>query len=186
MDPKTVYNISNTSNEDIFDTITKKQILKIRQSRDLRQCFIVFTASCWDLLHAGHCLMLQDAQTQAHIRAFQEDEVKTVVFIAGLHTDPTINRSAKNKPVMSLEERRILIHSNNSVDEVIEYATEQDLYRILQDLQPNLRVLGSDWENKQYTGSDLTNIPVYFHRRDHPWSTSGLRKRILEAERNSA
>jgi glycerol-3-phosphate cytidylyltransferase len=183
-DPKTEYNKTNTNDENIYETKTKSQIETLKSSLGWSESFIVFTASCWDVLHAGHCLMLYDAKEQAQRRA-KEAGKQNVIFVVGLHTDPTINRSAKNKPIMSLAERRILINSNVYVDQVIEYATESDLYNILQDLQPHLRVLGSDWEGKNYTGHDLQNIPVYFHKRDHPWSTSGLRKRIYEAEKEA-
>jgi glycerol-3-phosphate cytidylyltransferase len=98
-----------------------------------------------------------------------------------LHNDPTINRSSKNKPIQSIEERRIIINSNKYVHSVIEYNTESDLYNILINLNPDLRMLGSDWKGKQYTGNEL-QIQIYFHERNHNWSTSNLRKRIFDAE----
>ena len=103
-------------------------------------------------------------------------------LVAALQTDPTIDRpETKNKPILSLEERRILLESNKYVDEIIEYSTEKELTEILEKLLPDVRILGSDWEKKSFTGIDLP-IPIYFHERNHPWSTSDLRKRVSEAE----
>jgi glycerol-3-phosphate cytidylyltransferase len=164
---KMSYNIIDTKSYNIFNDETIKQIKDI-----LTACTgytTAFTASCFDLLHPGHVLMLEDAKRQADI------------LIVALHTDPTINRSSKNKPVQTFEERKIMINAIKHVDFVIEYATESDLYNILLWLNPNVRVLGSDWQGKEYTGHKL-QIPVYFHKRDHDWSTSGLRKRVAEAE----
>ena len=159
------YTNLDTNDCNIFNDATLKQIEYLKS---LGQT-ISFTASCFDLLHPGHVLMLKDAKRQADI------------LVVALHTDPTINRSTKNKPVQSFEERSIMINSIKYVDFVIEYATESDLFNILVNLNPNVRVLGSDWEGKEYTGHELP-IPVYFHKRDHDWSTSGLRKRVAEAE----
>lgn len=133
---------------------------------------IGFTCSCFDILHCGHCIMLEDAKTQCDI------------LIIGLQTDPTIDRKNKNKPVQSYEERKIMINSIKYVDEVIEYSTEKELYQLLQLLNPDVRIIGTDWKDKQYTGYDL-DINMYWHVRDHDWSTSKLRKRIFEAEYKS-
>ena len=163
------YNNLDTKKHDTFNNETISQIKDI-----LTACAgytIAFTASCFDLLHPGHVLMLEDAKRQADI------------LVVALHTDPTINRSSKNKPVQSFEERKIMINAIKHVDFVIEYATESDLYNILLWLNPRVRVLGSDWQGKAYTGHQM-QIPVYFHKRDHDWSTSGLRKRVAEAEKN--
>jgi glycerol-3-phosphate cytidylyltransferase len=164
---KTSYDVVDTSTCDLFSQKTISQIDHIRSDKSKK---IVFTASSFDLLHPGHILMLKDAKSKGDI------------LVVALHTDPTINRSAKNKPVQTLEERRIMIESCRYVDEIIEYVTETDLYKILSYLNPELRVLGSDWEGKAYTGYRLF-IPVYFHQRDHDWSTSGLRKRVYDAEK---
>ena len=76
-----------------------------------------------------------------------------------------------------------MIESIRYVDEIVIYETENDLYNLLWDINPDVRILGSDWEKKSFTGIDL-HIPIYFHERNHPWSTSGLRKRVYEAELN--
>ena len=131
---------------------------------------IGFTCSCFDLLHCGHCIMLEDCKTQCDI------------LIIGLQTDPTLDRKDKNKPIQDYEERMIMIKSIKYVDEVIEYSTEAELYEILKLLNPDVRIIGTDWKGKKYTGHDLP-IKMYWHVRDHDWSTSGLRKRVYEREK---
>ena len=159
-----IYSNLNTENFNSFSDETIKKIKTILSiSSD-----IAFTASTFDLFHPGHILMLKDAKS------------KGSRLVIGLHTDPTINRDSKNNPIQSIEERRILVESCKYIDDIIEYNTEYDLRQILIHLNPAVRVLGSDWENKQYTGYDL-DIPIYFHQRTHNWSTSELRKRIADA-----
>ena len=129
---------------------------------------IGFTCSCFDLLHAGHILMLKDAKEQSD------------KLIVGLQTDPTIDRPEKNKPIQSFEERRIQLEAVKYVDEVIEYETEEELYQLLKILRPDIRILGSDYEDdRYYTGMEL-NIPIYFHKRNHNYSSTNLRKKLLE------
>tara|TARA_Y100000590_G_scaffold469729_1_gene659374 strand:- start:2034 stop:2516 length:483 start_codon:yes stop_codon:yes gene_type:complete len=130
---------------------------------------IGFTCSCFDILHCGHCIMLEDAKNQCDI------------LVIGLQTDPTIDRKDKNKPVQSYEERNIMINSIKYVDEVIEYSTETELYELLKTLNPDIRILGSDWKGKQFTGYDL-DINIHWHERNHSWSTSSLRKRVYMSE----
>ena len=132
---------------------------------------IGFTCSCFDLLHTGHCLMLEDSKAQCDI------------LIIGLQTDPTIDRKNKNKPIQDYEERFIMINSIKYVDEVIKYETEADLLNILKELNPDVRILGSDWRGKEFTGYELP-IDIYWHERNHNWSTSNLRRRIYESENN--
>tara|TARA_B100001121_G_C18588482_1_gene573397 strand:- start:606 stop:1052 length:447 start_codon:yes stop_codon:yes gene_type:complete len=136
-----------------------------------------FTCSSFDLLHAGHYLMLKDAKAQCdHL-------------IVGLQTDPTLDlayrmktdNKQKNKPIQSYEERKIQIEGCRYVDEIVEYSTEDTLYELLKKINPDIRILGSDWEGKEFTGHDL-NIPVHWHNRDHDYSTSNLRKRVYEGE----
>ena len=139
---------------------------------------IGFTCSCFDLLHAGHYLMLKDARAQCNF------------LVVGLQTDPTVDEDYrretndgknKNAPIQSWEERLIQIEGCRYVGAVVRYTTEEDLYDILKKLRPDVRILGSDWEGKKYTGWDL-EIPIHWHRRDHDYSTSNLRKRVYEAE----
>ena len=127
---------------------------------------IGFTCSCFDLLHAGHILMLKDAKDQCDY------------LIVGLQTDPTIDRpDSKKKPVQTLEERKIQLEAIKYINEVIVYSSEKNLYNLLIRLNPDIRILGSDYKGKAFTGDDL-KIKVYFHNRDHNFSTSNLRNII--------
>ena len=130
---------------------------------------IGFTCSCFDLLHAGHILMLKDAKSQCD------------KLIVGLQTDPTLDRPEKNKPIQSLEERYHQLKGCKYVDFIINYNNEDELYNLIKDLKPDVRILGSDWKNKNYTGYDL-DTKIYWHNRNHDYSTSNLRKRVFDAE----
>ena len=152
---------------DIIDYKAVKHICLIKLDHDGKK--IGFTCSCFDLLHTGHLIMLKDAKKQCDI------------LVVGLQTDPTIDRPDKNKPVQSFFERKTMIESIKYIDEVIDYATEKDLHTILTTLNPDVRIIGSDWENKLYTGHEL-DIPMHWHKRDHDYSTSAFRMRIYEAE----
>ena len=126
-----------------------------------------FTCSCFDLLHAGHILMLQDAKRQCD------------KLIVGLQTDPTIDRpDTKNKPIQSFEERKIQLEAVKYVDEVFIYDSEKDLYKKLLDINPDVRILGSDYIGKSFTGDDL-DIEIHYHERKHNYSTTNLRKKIV-------
>jgi len=131
---------------------------------------VSFTASCFDLLHAGHSLMLAEAASHSDI------------VIVALQTDPTVDRPEKNKPIQSFEERKIQVSFNRNVDYIIEYTTEKELLFILEQVKPDIRVLGTDYIGKKFTGDHL-NIPILWANRDHGYSTSGLRKTIYEAEK---
>ena len=129
---------------------------------------IGFTCSCFDLLHAGHILMLKDAKEQCD------------KLIVGLQTDPTIDRPlTKNKPIQSLRERKIQLEAVRYVDDIFVYETESDLVDLLKLVKPDVRILGSDYKDESFTGDDL-NIPIYYHERDHDYSSSDLRKKILQ------
>lgn len=126
-----------------------------------------FTCGSFDLLHAGHMLMLEEAKAVCDF------------LIVGLQSDPTIDRpDTKNKPIQTISERRIQLLGTKFVDQVIEYETESDLYELLQELQPDIRILGADWKKKNYTGKDL-KIKCFFNSRNHNWSTSELRGRVF-------
>ena len=126
---------------------------------------IGFTCSAFDLLHAGHILMLQDAKSRCD------------KLIVGLQSDPTIDRPKKNKPIQSLEERRIQLEAVKYVDKIFTYDTEEDLYKKLLDIKPDVRILGSDYIGKSFTGDDL-DIPIHYHERNHNYSSTNLRKKI--------
>jgi len=124
-----------------------------------------FTCGAMDLLHAGHILMLEECKEHCDY------------LIVGLHSDPSIDRPGKNKPVESVEERLIRLHACKYVDEVVTYTTEAELIELLTTLAPDVRFIGEDWKGKQYTGIELP-IPVIFNSRGHSYSSSELRKRI--------
>jgi glycerol-3-phosphate cytidylyltransferase len=132
-----------------------------------------FTCGSFDLCHAGHMLMFKDCKNVCER------------LIVGLQTDPTLDPDyrdkAKNKPIMSLEERRIMLEGIKYIDEIVVYSTEADLYRLLKTIHYDVRILGSDWKGKKYTGWDLPHV-AYFHDRSHDLSTSELRKRVYAAE----
>ena len=128
---------------------------------------IGFTCSCFDLLHAGHILMLKDAKEQCD------------KLIVGLQIDPTIDRPlTKNKPIQSLRERKIQLEAVKYVDDIFVYETESDLIDLLKLIKPDVRILGSDYKDESFTGDEL-NIPIYYHERDHDYSSSDLRKKII-------
>lgn len=135
---------------------------------------IGITFSTFDMLHAGHIAMLAEAKNHCDY------------LIAGLQTDPTIDRpDTKNKPVQSIVERQIQLAACRYVDEVVVYQTEQDLIDLLLILPIDIRVLGVEYENKQYSGEQegfTRGIRPIFNRRDHSFSSSGLRSRVVEAE----
>lgn len=129
---------------------------------------IGFTASACDLLHTGHIAMLEEAKTQCDY------------LVVGLHTDPTIDRPEKNKPIQSTFERFIQLKGCKYVDDIIPYDTEGDLLNLLEILQPDVRIIGEEYRNKYFTGKELP-IPLYYNKRQHNYSTTSLRKRIHES-----
>jgi glycerol-3-phosphate cytidylyltransferase len=135
---------------------------------------IGITFSTFDMLHAGHIAMLAEAKNHCDY------------LIAGLQTDPTIDRpDTKNKPVQSIVERQIQLAACRYVDEVVVYQTEQDLVDLLLILPLDVRVLGVEYESKEYTGKregTIRGIQPIFNGRDHSFSSSGLRSRVVEAE----
>lgn len=128
-----------------------------------------FTCGSFDLLHAGHALMLEEARSHCDR------------LIVGLQTDPSIDRPDKNAPIQTVEERLIMLKSVKWVDEIHLYDTESALVDLIKKLKPDVRIIGSDWRGKQFTGYELP-IRVVFNSRDHSYSTSSLRERVLTAE----
>jgi glycerol-3-phosphate cytidylyltransferase len=135
---------------------------------------IGITFSTFDMLHAGHIAMLAEAKNHCDY------------LITGLQTDPTIDRpDTKNKPVQSIVERQIQLAACRYVDEVVVYQTEQDLVDLLLILPVDVRILGIEYEQLEYTGKRegmLRGIETIFNGRDHSFSSSSLRKRVVEAE----
>jgi glycerol-3-phosphate cytidylyltransferase len=129
-------------------------------------------ASCFDLFHAGHILMLMEAKDNCDR------------LIVALQSDPTIDRPEKNKPVQGMYERFLQVDSCKYVDAVIPYDTETDLYNLLSGLSWDVRFLGMDYYDRtDFTGVDL-DIPIHYCSRRHDYSSSGLRDRILKAGKN--
>ena len=131
-----------------------------------------FTCSTFDLLHAGHVMMLREAKSVCDY------------LIVGLQVDPTIDRpKEKNHPVQSLVERYVQLTSVQFVDEIIPYQTERDLQDILQMYPIDIRILGEEYREYDCTGKDICRargIELYFNKRDHRFSTTDLRKRVCE------
>jgi glycerol-3-phosphate cytidylyltransferase len=128
-----------------------------------------FTCSTFDLLHAGHVMMLREAKTVCDY------------LIVGLQTDPTIDRPEKNKPVQTLLERYIQLNAIEYVDEIVPYQTEQDLEDILNMFPINVRILGEEYKNGKFTGRATCakrGIELYYNKRDHRFSSSDLRERV--------
>ncbi len=129
------------------------------------------TFSAFDLLHAGHVKMLEDAKRVCDY------------LICGLQTDPTINRPEKNKPVQTVVERYIQLKACKHVDEIVPYATEQDLEDILRAFKLDVRIVGEEYKDKAFTGRTFceeNNIDLYFNKRNHRFSSSRLRKEVAE------
>lgn len=127
-----------------------------------------FTASTFDLLHAGHILMLKEAKELCDY------------LIVGLQTDPSIDRPEKNKPVQSVFERFTQLSACKYVDEIIPYDTENDLLNILKSVHIDVRILGEEYRDKPFTGNDLP-IELYFNSRRHDYSSSELRERVIKS-----
>ena len=130
---------------------------------------IGLTASAFDLLHAGHIAMLEEAKS------------KCDYLIVALQTDPTVDRPHKNKPIQSIVERYIQLRAVRFVDEIIPYTTEDDLLNILKLLPIDIRIVGEEYMLKPFTGKDLCEtlgIEIYYNNRIHNFSSSELRQRI--------
>jgi glycerol-3-phosphate cytidylyltransferase len=128
-----------------------------------------FTCSTFDLFHAGHVLMLEEAKSVCDY------------LIVGLQTDPTVDRPNKNKPVQSVVERYVQLKACEYVDQIVPYTTEEDLMEILTSFMIDVRILGEDYKDKAFTGSHLP-IKTYFNSRKHKFSSSELRTRVAQEE----
>jgi glycerol-3-phosphate cytidylyltransferase len=134
-----------------------------------------FTCSTFDLLHAGHILMLAECKQICDY------------LIVGLQTDPTIDRpTVKNKPIQSVVERYVQLSAVKFVDEIVVYETEKDLEDLLMFLPITIRICGVEYKDKHLTGLDICNsrgIKTYFNSRSHRFSSTELRKRVYEKEK---
>lgn len=134
---------------------------------------IGITCSTFDLFHAGHVIMLEEAKRQCDY------------LIAAIQVDPTIDRKSKNKPVQSIIERQIQVSSCKHVDEIIVYSTEKELEDIFMALPIDIRILGEEYKDTDYTGKDICmkrGIELHFNKRDHFFSSSDLRQRVFDIE----
>lgn len=135
---------------------------------------IGFTCSTFDLFHAGHIMMLKEAKSICDY------------LIVGLQTDPTIDRpKEKNKPVQSIFERYVQLQACKYVDEIVVYGTEKELVDILLSYPINVRILGIEYMTKDFTGKSeciSKGIELYYNNRQHSFSTTELRNRVVFAE----
>ena len=125
---------------------------------------IGFTCGAFDLLHAGHIVMLEEARSNCDY------------LIVGLQTDPTIDRNEKNKPIQSVYERYVQLNAVEYVDEIIPYDTEQSLLDLLQSQNIDIRFVGEEYRKSKLTGRDL--IELHYTSRRHSFSSSSLRERV--------
>lgn len=133
-----------------------------------------FTCSTFDLLHAGHVQMLREAKEHCDY------------LICGLQIDPNIDRPEKNKPIQTVVERYTQLKAVGYVDEIVPYATEEDLEDILAMYHIDIRILGEEYREMDFTGKDICKkrgIQLYFNKRDHRFSSSDLRRRVYEREK---
>jgi glycerol-3-phosphate cytidylyltransferase len=136
---------------------------------------IGITFSAFDLLHAGHVKMLEEAKRQCDY------------LIVALQTDPTLDRPEKNSPTQSVVERYIQLKGCLHVDEIVPYATEQDLEDILRSFKLDVRIVGDEYREKNFTGRtycEEKGIELYYNGRDHRFSSSSLRKVVADKENN--
>lgn len=147
----------------------------IKLKLNYKDCGIIgFTCSTFDLCHAGHVAMLEEAKRQCDF------------LIVGLQNDPTVDRpGAKNPPVQSIVERQIQISAVKFVDDLVVYNTEKDLEDLLLTLPIDVRILGEEYADKEFTGRKICQdkgIRLYFNKRDHSFSSTSLRQRVAESE----
>jgi glycerol-3-phosphate cytidylyltransferase len=133
------------------------------------------TFSTFDLFHAGHIKMLEEAKS------------KCDYLIVGLQLDPSIDRPNKNKPTQTIVERYVQVRSCKYIDEVVPYITEQDLIDILSSFKIDLRIIGEEYKEKEFTGKNYCQekgIDIYYNKREHRFSSSALRKQVAKNEKS--
>lgn len=133
---------------------------------------IGIVAGNFDVIHPGYVKLFEDAKTNA-----------CNYLIVALQGDPTIERSYKCKPVQTVEEREYILRSIKYVDDVLHYNTEQELLNLLETTDWDVRIIGTDYKNIDYTGKyiEMREMKsVYFHKRDHVYSLTDLKKKIME------
>tara|TARA_Y100000741_G_scaffold278687_1_gene218463 strand:- start:398 stop:817 length:420 start_codon:yes stop_codon:yes gene_type:complete len=136
---------------------------------------IGITFSTFDLFHAGHIKMLEEAKT------------KCDYLIVGLQLDPSIERPEKNKPTQSIIERYVQLKGCKFIDEIVPYVNEEDLIDILSSFKIDIRIIGEEYKNSDFTGKQYCNkkgIEIYYNKREHRFSSSALRKQVNICEKN--
>jgi|TARA_R110002050_G_scaffold245790_2_gene383384 glycerol-3-phosphate cytidylyltransferase len=141
---------------------------------DYKDCGrIGITCSTFDLLHAGHVVMLEEAKRHCDY------------LIAALQVDPTFDRESKNKPIQSIVERQIQLAAIKYVDEIVMYSTESELEDLFLTLPLDVRILGTEYRDKEFTAKQICldrNIELFYNVRDHSFSSTSLRKRIQQTQ----
>ena len=133
------------------------------------------TFSTFDLFHAGHVKMLEEAKT------------KCDYLIVGLQLDPSIDRTKKNKPTQSIIERYVQLKGCKFIDEIIPYVTEEDLMDILSSFKIDIRIIGEEYKEKDFTGKEYCKkkgIEIYYNKREHRFSSSALREQVSSSEKS--
>lgn len=130
---------------------------------------IGFSCSTFDVLHAGHVIMLAEVKARCDY------------LIVGLLTDPTNDREYKNKPVQTTFERWVQVAGLQFVDMIIPFDTERDLEDMLLIIKPDIRIVGEEYKDVEFTGKNIKDIEIYYNSRSHSFSTSELRERIVQA-----
>lgn len=131
------------------------------------------TFSTFDLFHAGHVKMLEEAKS------------KCDYLIVGLQLDPSIDRPEKNKPSQSIIERYVQLRGCKYIDEIIPYITEEDLIDVLSSFKIDIRIIGEEYLDKSFTGKEYCEkkkIEIYYNKREHRFSSSALRNQVAKAE----
>ena len=134
------------------------------------------TFSTFDLFHAGHVKMLEEAKNQCDY------------LIVGLQLDPSIDRPTKNSPSQSIIERYIQLKGSKHINEIVPYVSEQDLEDILRSFKIDVRIIGDEYREKKFTGQKYCEdkgIEIYYNSRDHRFSSSGLRRQVKLSEKKN-
>ena len=135
---------------------------------------IGITFSSFDLFHSGHVAMLKEAKANCdHL-------------MVGAQTDPTVDRPEKNKPIQSVFERYVQLEGCKYIDQIVPYATEKEIEDILLTYKIDKRFIGEEYKTKEFTGKQLcvdNDIELYYNKRQHSFSTTNLRTRIVEANK---
>lgn len=142
---------------------------------DKQKRIIGITCSTFDLLHTGHIIMLEECKKHCDF------------LICALQVDPTIDRKEKNKPIQSLVERYIQLDAVKFVDKIIPYSTEEELITIFSSLDLDVRIIGEEYKDKEFTAKDVCRkrgIKLVYNKREHDFSTTNLRERIYNQESN--